>query len=186
MDAKVETAASGAIEVVPAKGLLNFLTFCRLPRQIYKGWKGFAPPLDAERWTLHAAKLNPHFKEVDWQAWIARKNGKAVGRIFAQIYKPAFPTPVGASKAQFGAFDAIDDPAVVAALTQAAEKWLRDRGAATIFGPFTPSIWGEAGLLVEGFDAAPMVFGPLESALSRRGARKPWLRQGARSDLLPL
>ncbi len=47
------------------------------------------PPLDAERWTLHAAKLNPHFKEVDWQAWIARKNGKPAGRIMAQIYKPA-------------------------------------------------------------------------------------------------
>jgi len=160
LDARVETAASGAIEIVPAKGLLNFLTFCRLPRQIYKGWKGFAPPLDAERWTLHAAKLNPHFKEVDWQAWIARKNGKPVGRIFAQIYKPAFPTPVGASKAQFGAFAAIDDPAVVAALTQTAEKWLRDRGAATIYGPLTPSIWGEPGLLVEGFDAAPMVSVP--------------------------
>jgi hypothetical protein len=160
LDAKVEATAAGAVEVVPANGLMNFLAFCRLPRQIYKGCEGFAPPLDAERWTLHAAKLNPHFKEVDWQAWIARRNGKPVGRIFAQIYKPAFPTPVGASKAQFGALDAIDDPAVIAALTQAAEKWLRDRGAETIYGPFTPSIWGEVGLLVEGFDAAPMVSVP--------------------------
>jgi hypothetical protein len=160
LDAKVEATASGAIDVVPADGLLNFLAYCRLPRQIYKGWKGFAPPLDAERWTLHGAKLNPHFKEVDWQAFLARKNGKPVGRILAQIYKPHFPTPVGASKAQFGALDAIDDPAVVAALTEAAEKWLRERGAQTIYGPFTPSIWGEAGLLVEGFDAAPMVSVP--------------------------
>jgi len=160
LDAKVEATAFGAVDVIPANGLLNFLAFCRLPRQIYKGLTGFAPPLDAERWTLHAAKLNPHFKEVDWQAWIARKNGKPVGRIFAQIYKPSFPTPVGASKAQFGALDAIDDPAVVAALTQAAEQWLRERGAETIYGPFTPSVWGEAGLLVEGFEATPMVSVP--------------------------
>jgi hypothetical protein len=174
LDAKVEATASGVIDVVPADGLLNFLAYCRLPRQIYKGWKGFAPPLDAERWTLHAARLNPHFKEVDWQAFIARKDGKPVGRILAQIYKPHFPTPVGASKAQFGALDAIDDPAVVAALTEAAEKWLRERGAETVYGPFTPSIWGEAGLLVEGFDAAPMVSVPwnppyLVAALEKLG-----------------
>jgi hypothetical protein len=174
LDAKVETTASGAVDVVPVDGLLNFLAYCRLPRQIYKGRSGFAPPLDAERWTLHAARLNPHFKEVDWQAFIARKNGKPVGRILAQIYKPEFPTPVGASKAQFGALDAIDDPAVVAALTQAAEKWLRDRGAETIYGPLTPSIWGEAGLLVEGFEAAPMVSMPwnppyLSAALEKLG-----------------
>jgi hypothetical protein len=133
LDAKAGTTTSGEVEVVPADGLLNFLAFCRLPRQIYKGWKGFAPPLDAERWTLHGEKLNPHFKHVDWQAFIARKDGKPVGRILAQIYKPEFPTPVGASKAQFGALDAIDDPAVVAALTEAAEKWLRARGAQTIY-----------------------------------------------------
>jgi hypothetical protein len=160
LDAKVEATAAGAIDIVPANGLLNFLAYCRLPRQIYKEWSGFAPQLDAERWTLHGAKLNPHFKQVDWQAFIARKNGKPVGRILAQIYKPDHPTPVGASKAQFGALDAIDDPAVVAALIEAAEKWLRERGAATIYGPFTPSIWGEAGLLVEGFEAAPMVSVP--------------------------
>ena len=75
-----------------------------------------------------AAKLNPHFKQVDWQAWIARKNGKPVGRIMAQIYKPEAPAPVEASRAQFGSLDAIDDPAVIAALTRAAEQWLRDAG----------------------------------------------------------
>ena len=160
MDAKVKTAAPGAVEVVPANGLLNFLTFCRLPRQIYKGQSGFAPQLDAERWTLHGAKLNPHFKQVDWQAWIARKDGKPAGRIMAQIYKPGAPAPVGASRAQFGSLDAIDDAAVIAALTGVAERWLRERGAETIHGPFSPSINSEAGMLVEGFDATPMVFMP--------------------------
>jgi hypothetical protein len=160
LDARVETAASGAIEIVPAKGLLNFLAFCRLPRQIYQGWRGFAPQLDAERWTLHGAKLNPHFKQVDWQAWIARKNGKPVGRIAAQIYKPDAPAPVEASRAQFGSLDAINDPAVIAALTRTAEQWLRAHGAETIHGPFSPSINSEVGMLVDGFDATPMVFMP--------------------------
>ncbi len=149
-----------AVEVVRADGLANFLTFCRLPRQIYKGQEGFAPPLDAERWTLHAARFNPHFKQVDRQAWIARRDGKPVGRIMAQVYKDGGLVPVGASRAQFGSLDAIDDLDVVAALTRTAENWLRERGAAVIHGPFSPSVNNEVGLLVEGHNAKPMIFMP--------------------------
>lgn len=164
------------VEIIPADGLWSFLSFCRLPRLLYKGQKGFAPPLDAERWTLHAARLNPHFNLVQSQSWLARKDGKLAGRIFAQIYNEA-TTPVGASRAQFGCFDAIDDPAVVEGLTQAAENWLRERGAEIIHGPFSPSVNSEAGLLVEGFEAAPMVFMPwnppyLGEALERQGYKK--------------
>jgi hypothetical protein len=77
------------IEIVAANGLRNFLAFCRLPRLLYKDHPGFAPPLDAERWTLFARKLNPHFKLVQSAAWLARKNGQLAGRIFAQIYDEA-------------------------------------------------------------------------------------------------
>ncbi|VFU10876.1 conserved protein of unknown function [Methylocella tundrae] len=160
MDAKGKAMSLGAIEIIPVNGLTAFLSFCRLPRQIYKGQSGFAPPLDAERWTVHGSKLNPHFKQVDWQAWIARKDGKPAGRIMAQIYKKDTPAPVGASTAQFGCLDAVDDPAVVEALTRTAEKWLRERGATVVHGPFSPSVNGEVGLLVQGFDAAPMVLMP--------------------------
>ena len=41
------------IKIVPVKGLNAFLDFCKVPRLIYKGRKGFSPPLDAERWTLY-------------------------------------------------------------------------------------------------------------------------------------
>ncbi|WP_026608111.1 hypothetical protein [Methylocapsa acidiphila] len=165
-----------SIEIVPADGLQNFLTFCRAPRLLYQGEMGFAPPLDAERWTMHAARLNPHFKQVESQAWLARKNGKLAGRIFAQVYKDEI-SPLGASRAQFGCLDAIEDDAVVDALCDVAETWLRARGAEIIHGPFSPSVWSECGLLIQGFDAAPMVFMPwtpphLAKALERRGYKK--------------
>ncbi|MFZ0494348.1 MAG: hypothetical protein WBE80_16190 [Methylocella sp.] len=164
------------IEIVPANGLRNFFAFCRLPRLLYKDHPGFAPPLDAERWTLFAAKLNPHFKLVQSQAWLARKNGKLAGRILAQIYDEAH-APLGASRAQFGCLDAIDDDEVVAGLTRAAEAWLRQRGAALVHGPFSPSVNSETGLLVQGFEAAPMVFMPwnppyLADCLERQGYTK--------------
>jgi hypothetical protein len=164
------------IEIVPANGLRNFLAFCRLPRLLYKDQPGFAPPLDAERWTLFSRKLNPHFKLVQSQAWLARKNGKLAGRIFAQIYDEAH-APLGASRAQFGCLDAIDDDEVVAGLARAAEDWLRQRGAALVHGPFSPSINSEMGLLVQGFEAMPMIFAPwnpayLGGSLERQGYTK--------------
>jgi hypothetical protein len=164
------------IEIIPADGLQNFLAFCRLPRLLYRGQPGFAPPLDAERWTMFAGKLNPHFKLVQSQAWLARKNGKLAGRILAQIYDEAH-APLGASRAQFGCLDAIDDDGVIAALTRAAEDWLRQRGATLVHGPFSPSVNSETGLLVQGFEAAPMVFMPwnppyLVDSLERQGYTK--------------
>jgi hypothetical protein len=164
------------IEIIPANGLRNFLAFCRLPRLLYKNQPGFSPPLDAERWTMFAHKLNPHFKLVESQAFLARKNGKLAGRISAQLYNETY-TPLGASRAQFGCLDAIDDDEVVAALTRAAEDWLRQRGATLVHGPFSPSIWSECGLLVQGFEAAPMVFMPwnppyLVDSLERLGYTK--------------
>ncbi|QGM45288.1 hypothetical protein [Methylocystis heyeri] len=147
------------IEVLPAKGLAHFLTYNKLPRLLYAGAKGFAPPLDVERWTLHGHMLNPHFKLVEAQEFLARRDGKWVGRILAQVYKPEY-APVGSSRFQFGSLDAVDDIEVVRALTQAAEQWLKARGADRINGPFSPTINGECGMLIEGFEATPMFLTP--------------------------
>ncbi|PWB79386.1 MAG: hypothetical protein C3F11_20955 [Methylocystaceae bacterium] len=148
-----------AIDIVPVDSLARFLTFSKIPRLLYKGMKGFAPSLDAERWTLYGHRLNPHFKRVEAQEFLAKRDGRWVGRIAAQVYKPEIE-PVGASRAQFGTLDAVDDIEVVRALTQAAESWLAERGAERINGPFSPSINGELGMLVDGFDATPMVLIP--------------------------
>jgi hypothetical protein len=147
------------IDVVPATGLARFLTYNKLPRLLYAGAKGFAPPLDVERWTLHGHLFNPHFKLVEAQEFLARRGGQWVGRILAQVYKPEY-APVGASRFQFGSLDAIDDIEVVRALTLAAEGWLKARGADRINGPFSPTINGECGMLIEGFDATPMFLTP--------------------------
>ncbi len=147
------------IEIVPANGLFHFIVYNKLPRLLYAGAKGFAAPLDVERWTLHGHKLNPHFKLVDAQEFLARREGRWVGRILAQVYKEGI-TPNGASRHQFGSLDAIDDLDVVRALTKAAEDWLKSRGAERINGPFSPSINAECGLLVEGFETTPMFLTP--------------------------
>ena len=135
------------------------MTYNKLPRLLYAGMKGFAPPLDVERWTLHGHMLNPHFKLVEAQEFLARRDGEWVGRILAQVYKPEF-TPVGASRFQFGSLDAVDDIEVVRALTGAAEDWLKARGADRISGPFSPTINGECGMLVQAFESTPVFLTP--------------------------
>jgi hypothetical protein len=147
------------VEIIPVSGLAQFLTFSKLPRCLYEGAKGFVPPLDAERWSHYSHRLNPHFKLAEGQEFLARSDGRWVGRIAAQVYKPGIK-PVGASRAQFGALDAVDDIEVVRALTQAAEEWLIARGEERVNGPFSPTINHECGVLVQGFDATPMIFMP--------------------------
>lgn len=166
---------SGAVHVRPVSGPMDFIKFCNTPRKIYAGASGFSPSLDVERWTLYAHRLNPHYKRVKERKWIAVKDGATVGRIAAQIYRDI--APVGASSAQFGPIDCIDDPAVFAALTDAAETWLAAEGARVAHGPFSPSVNSECGLLVEGFTATPMVFMPwhppyLGRFLAERGYTK--------------
>ncbi len=151
-------ARQGAVEILSVSGLRSFMEFCRVPRRLYRGQPGFSPSLDAERWTMYAHMLNPHYKLVRSQAFLAKRNGETVGRIEAQVYTGARPNK--ASPFQFGALDAIDDRDVVAALLKAAEDWLKAQGATVIHGPFSPSINAECGLLVEGFEAMPMVFMP--------------------------
>ncbi|ARN81442.1 hypothetical protein [Methylocystis bryophila] len=160
-------ASRPQVEVVEAKGFAHFLTYNKLPRLLYRGMKGFTAPLDVERWTLHGHKLNPHFKLVEAQEFLARRDGRWIGRIMAQVYKPEF-APVEASRFQFGSLDAEDDLGTVRALTSAAESWLKARGATLIHGPFSPSINGEMGILVDGFEALPVFLTPWHPAYLSR------------------
>ena len=118
--------------------------------------------------------LNPHFKLVDSQAWIARRDGKLVGRIFAQIYKDGV-TPSAPRRRNSAAW-------IPSRMTPSSTPWLEtaeDLAARarrqTIHGPFSPSVNGECGMLVEGFDATPMIFMPWNPALS---CRRSWKTRG--------
>src|SRR5207249_7674749 len=61
--------------------------------------------------------------------------------------------------AMFGFFEA-DDAATTAALLAEVEQWADRRGRSAVRGPLNPSLNESAGLLVDGFDADPMVLMP--------------------------
>jgi hypothetical protein len=57
----------------------------------------------------------------------------------------------------FGFIEGPDDPEIFGALLEAAESWLKANGMRRSMGPVSFSMWGEPGLLVEGFDRPPSV-----------------------------
>ncbi len=109
-------------------------------------------------------KHNPAFAHLQWQAWIAYKDGHAVGRISAQIdqLRPEYHDDV---VGYFGMLEANDDAQVFSALLETAQDWLRARGMHTMHGPFNLTINEECGLLIDGFDTPPAVM---------MGHARPW------------
>ena len=99
-------------------------------------------------------KSNPFYREADRALFIARRDGKPVGRI-AAIENRAHNAFHADRTGFFGFFECVDDPEAAHGLFSAAEAWLRARGLATIRGPMNPSTNQDCGLLVDGFDQHP-------------------------------
>lgn len=104
-------------------------------------------------------KRNPFYRQADRKLFVARRNGRLVGRI-AAIENRAHNRFHNDRVGFFGFFEAIDDAEVARALFRAAEEWLRARGLTHIRGPMNPSTNHDCGLLVDGFDQHPQFMTP--------------------------
>ena len=144
-----------AIDIIPVQGSALLDRFIRLPERLHRDDPAYVAPLHLERRDALTAK-NPFFGHADVQFWLARKDGRDVGRISAQIDHQALSVRPDAA-GQFGLLAAEDDPAIFQALISTAEEWLRARGMKRIQGPINLNINEEIGLLVEGFDTPPML-----------------------------
>ena len=128
--------------------------FIKFPWRIYQGDPAWVPPLLLERKEFLDQKKHPFFEHGAAALFLARSGGKIVGRIMASDdpnYNAFHQSSVGC----FGLFECVNDPAVAAALFEAATNWLRARGRDEIMGPIDYSTNYVCGLLVEGFDFPP-------------------------------
>ena len=141
-----------SIEAVSGPAALR--PFLELPQALYRDDPNWVPPLLLERWMHLDPRKNPFFQTAEVAYWLARRAGRPVGRISAQVNR-AHLERYGDATGNFGFLEAEDDPEVFAALTATAEAWLRARGMKRVTGPFTLSINDESGLLVAGFETPP-------------------------------
>ncbi|HKY90931.1 MAG TPA: dATP pyrophosphohydrolase [Nevskiaceae bacterium] len=142
-----------AVTIVAVNNKAELDRFIRLPMRLYKNDPAYIPPLLMERAEALSPKKNPYFEHAETQFFLAVRDGRDVGRISAQIDQLVQDPDIG----HFGMLAAEDDPAVFAALFEAAEGWLKSRGKHHVIGPFSLSINEETGLLVDGFDTPPVM-----------------------------
>ena len=130
--------------------------FIKFPWRIYKDDPAWVPPLIIERKAFLNRKKHPFYQHGDAALFLARHNGKIVGRIMASDdsnYNALHQSNVGC----FGLFDCVDDREVAAALFESAANWLRARGRSEIMGPIDYSTNYVCGLLIDGFQHPPML-----------------------------
>jgi hypothetical protein len=129
--------------------------FVDLAWQVYRDDPAWVPPLKSEVHGLLDPKKNPWFGHGRAQLWLAERDGRAIGRISAQV-DDLVQAHMAPGTGQWGMFEALD-AAAASALIAAAEDWLRGRGMTRALGPISISIWDEPGLEIDGFDEPPTV-----------------------------
>ncbi len=145
-----------AIEVVAATGKSGLNEFIEVPWSIYRNDAVWVPPLRIAVRELLDRKKHPFYTNAEAEFFLAKRDGRTVGRIAAIIDRNHNKFH-GENAGFFGFFESIDDPAVAGALVSTARDWAAKRGAGFLRGPVNPSTNYECGLLVENFDASPMV-----------------------------
>lgn len=147
------------VQIIPVETESQRREFLGFPYQLYKQDPRWTPPLRFEQKGRLSFKKNPYFDHAHAQLFLAKQEGRVVGRISSQIdqnYEKSYGEKVG----HFGFLEMEEDLEIAKALFQAAEKYFRQQGIRKILGPFSYSINEESGILVEGFQEASMLMTP--------------------------
>ncbi len=132
--------------------------FVELPFRLHAGTP-WIPPLKLERYAYLSRRLNPFFKHGEAEYFLARRDGRLVGRITAQIDR-AFNAFHESRWGLFGFLEFEDDQEILDSLLHAAAAWLRERGCERMVGPMDFVMNEESGVLIEGFELEPMIRQP--------------------------
>ena len=138
------------IDVRPVSGRRMLKQFVKVPWSIYRDDPAWVPPLILERLMALSPK-EPVFEHLDWQGWIACRDGVPVGRISAQV-DALHLEHHDPGQGFFGMIEGTDDAGVFESLANAAEGWLRERGMTSVLGPLNLNINQEPGLLYDGYE----------------------------------
>src|SRR6202166_4716891 len=165
-----------AVEVSAVSGRRDLKRFIDLPFRLHANHPLWVPPLKLERRLFLNRRLNAFFSHGEAEYFLARRDGRVVGRITAQV-NHAFNDYQKKNWGWYGFLEFEDDQEVLEALLAAAEQWLRGRGTERMVGPADFSMNEESGILIEGFDLRPMIKQPwhppyYQQRIEQAGMRK--------------
>jgi len=132
--------------------------FVELPYAMYSCDPHWVPPLRRDEYRRLDVRHNPFLQHAAIHLWIARSNGRAIGRI-AAIEDRLHDDKHHERTTWFGFFES-PDAATARALLEAVERHATGRRATSVRGPVNPSLNESAGLLIDLFDDDPYLLMP--------------------------
>ncbi len=147
------------VEVYPVTSRRELKEFIELPYRLHSTSQQWVPPSRLERQQFLSRRFNPFFRHGEARYFLARSDGRVVGRVSAHI-DHKLNEQQGNRWGLFGFLELEDDPEVATALVEAAAAWLRARGRDRMVGPMDFTMNDESGVVVEGHDLAPMIRQP--------------------------
>jgi hypothetical protein len=151
--------AAVPVEVSPVASRRELAEFVELPFRLHSTVPQWVPPLRLERHAFLSRRVNPFFTHGEARYFLARRSGRVVGRISAQV-DHAFRAYHGNRWGMFGFLELEDDPEAMRALWDAALGWLTARGCDKVVGPMDFSMNDESGLVIEGHEREPFIRQP--------------------------
>ncbi len=143
------------INILPVRSNKERSEFLLFPEQLYADDPNFVCPLRIERRDFFDPKKNPFFNNADVELFLAKNDGRVVGRVTAHVYHPHNRTH-HEKTGFFGFFECEDDYAIAKALWDAAGSWLKERGMERMRGPANFTTNHEIGFVVDEFKAPPV------------------------------
>lgn len=139
------------IEILPVTNQTQLKQFVTFPFQLYKNNPYWVPPLIKDELETLDKTKNPVFKNAEADYFLAKKDGKIVGRI-AVIINHLEVNEIGKKKVRFGWFDVIDDIEVTKALLNKVFEIGKAHNLEYAEGPVGFSNMEKAGILTKGFE----------------------------------
>jgi len=169
------------VAVQPVESRRDLKEFIELPYRLHSTSGVWVPPLRLERRLFLNRRLNAFFSHGDAQLFLARRDSRVVGRLSAH-YDDAFNAFHANRWGMFGFLELEDDPDVLPLLLAAAERWLHSRGRDHMIGPMDFTMNDESGVMIEGFERAPLIKQPWHPPYYRRRVEEAGLSKAM--DLL--
>jgi GNAT superfamily N-acetyltransferase len=146
-------------DVQPVRSRRDLSEFIGLPFRLHANAEQWVPPLRLERRAFLSRRMNAFFKHGEAELFLARRDGRVVGRISAQI-DHALNEYQRNAWGMFGFLEVEQDLEALEGLLGAAGAWLAARDRDRMVGPMDFTMNDEAGLLFEGYDIEPMIKQP--------------------------
>ena len=132
----------------------DVLRFLKVSYAIYRTDPHWVAPLlmDLKKVFTDA---NPLFQHAEMALWVAARDGQDVGRI-AGILDRSHNQTQNDNAVFFGFFECENNAETSRQLFDTVFAWARQQGMRRLLGPMNPTTNDECGLLVDGFDSAPV------------------------------